>query len=230
MLSASFARAAWVKKSTKRAPAAARALYEQIATQHGYALAKRAREAPCALWSEKVGSPETLLGIHGPLADLIVVSRPSGKGGVADLFLSGALTCSGRPVLILPPKARKRIGKRILIAWNQGTAAVLATKAAIPLLAQADEVTIASCGREDKAGPKSRQLADYLMHWGIRCHRVNTPGKAVEGELMAAYREAKSDLLIGGAYSRSRWRERVFGGTTEYLVRKAKIPVLLRQV
>jgi nucleotide-binding universal stress UspA family protein len=230
MLSAAFAKAAWVAKSTRKAPAAARALYEAIAAQHGYELAKRARTAPCALWSEKVGSPDTLLGIHGPLADLIVVSRPAGKGGVADLFLSGALTCSARPVLILPPRARKRIGKRIVIAWNQGTSAVLATKAAIPLLAQADEVTVVSCGREDKAGPKSRQLVDYLRHWGIRCNRVNTPGKDVEGELVAAYREAKSDLLIGGAYSRSRWRERVFGGTTEYLVRRAKIPVMLRQV
>jgi nucleotide-binding universal stress UspA family protein len=49
----------------------------------------------------------------------------------------------------------------------------------------------------------------------------------VEAELVAAAKEAGADLLIGGAYSRSRWREKIFGGTTEYLVRTAKLPILL---
>ena len=51
-LSPAFAEAAWRKKSTKRAPQAARALYEQIAAQHDYDVVKRARRAPCALWQE----------------------------------------------------------------------------------------------------------------------------------------------------------------------------------
>ena len=229
-LSPAFAEAAWRKKSTKRAPAAARGLYSEIADQHGYEVVKRARRAPCALWQEKVGSPDTLMGIYGPLADLIVVSRPKDKDSVADLFLSSALTRSSRPVLILPARSRKRVGKQICIAWDQSAAAMLAVKGAIPLLQQADEITIVSCGSEDKPGPKSGQLAAYLTHWGIRTHRINTRGRDVEAELIAEYRKAKADLLIGGAYSRSRWRERVFGGTTEFLVRKAKIPVLLRQV
>lgn len=229
-LSPAFAEAAWRKKGTKRAPEAARALYEEVAAQHGYTVAKRACKAPCAMWSEKVGSPEMLLGIYGPLADLVVVSRPSEKGSVADLFLSSALTRSGRPVLMLPPRTRKRIGTRICIGWNQGNSAMMVTKAAMPLLQQADKVTIISCGREDKPGPKSRQLAAYLTHWGVRSTCVNTKGKDIEAELLNEYRKANADLLIGGAYSRSRWRERVFGGTTEYLVRKARIPVLLRHV
>jgi nucleotide-binding universal stress UspA family protein len=229
-LSAASAEAAWRKKDTKRAPKAARGLYEEIAGQHGYEVVKRARRAPCALWQEKVGSPETLMGIYGPLADLIVVSRPRDKGGVADLFLSSALTRSSRPVLILPPRSRKRIGKRISIAWDQSIAATLAVKAAIPLLAQADEITIVSCGAEDQPGPKSGQLAAYLRHWGIKTRRIDTRGRDVVAELMAEYEKISADLLIGGAYSRGRWRERVFGGTTEFLVRKARIPVLLRHV
>ena len=229
-LSPAFAEAAWRKKSTGRAPQAARALYEQIAVQHGYDVAKQARRAPCALWQEKVGSPEMLMGIHGPLADLIVVSRPKEKGGVADLFMSSALTRSSRPVLVLPARSRKRVGQRICIAWDQSNAAMLAVKAAIPLLERAEEITIVSCGKEDKPGPKSGQLAAYLTHWGIRTRRVNTRGRNIEAELIAEYRKAGADLLIGGAYSRSRWRERVFGGTTDFLIRKAKIPVLLRHV
>ena len=229
-LSPAFAEAAWRKKSTRRAPQAARALYEQIAAQHGYEVAKQARRAPCAIWQEKVGSPETLMGIHGPLADLIVVSRPKEKGGVADLFVSSALTRSSRPVLVLPARSRKRVGKRICIAWDQSNAAMLAVKATIPLLEQAEDIVIVSCGKEDNPGPKSGQLAAYLTHWGIRTRRATTRGRDIEAELIAQYRKDKADLLIGGAYSRSRWRERVFGGTTDFLVREAKIPVLLRHV
>ena len=226
-LSPAFADAAWRKKNTKRTPAAARALYEHIAAQHGYEVSKKPRQAPCALWSEKVGSPETLMGIFGPIADLVVVSRPKETGGVADLFLLSALTRSGRPVLILPQRPRRRIGKRICIAWDQSVAAATTVKAAMSLLQQADEVTIVACGREEKPGPKSGQLAAYLLHWGVKAERVNTRGRSVETELLAAYHDARADLLIGGAYSRSRWRQRVFGGTTEYLIRKARIPVML---
>jgi len=107
---------------------------------------------------------------------------------------------------------------------------MLAVKGAIPLLQQADEITIVSCGNEDKPGPRSGQLAAYLTHWGIRTRRMKTRGRDVEAELIAEFRKAKADLLIGGAYSRPRWREKVFGGTTEFFVRKAKIPVLLRHV
>lgn len=223
------AETAWRRKTTARGPAAARALFQEIADLHGYEIVKRARKAPCALWSEKVGSPDVLLGIYGPLADLIVVSRPTGRGGVADLFLSSALTRSGRPVLILPQRTRKRIGKRICIGWNQGTPAMLAVKAAMTLLVKSDEVTIVSCGRENKPGPKSAQLAAYLAHWGVDSRRVATLGRNIETELLDEYHAVKADLLIGGAYSRSRWTQMVFGSTTEYLIRKARIPVLLRQ-
>lgn len=229
-LSGDFAEIAWRKKGTKRAPKAAMALYVEIAEQHGYKVAKRARRAPCAIWQEKVGSPKLLMGIHGPMADLIIVSRPKDTGSVADLFLSSALTGSCRPVLILPARSRKHIGTRICIGWDQSTEAMVAVKGAIPLLQQADEIMIVSCGKEDNPGPKSSQLAAYLTHWGIKTRRVNTRGRDVEAELVTEFKKANADLLVGGAYSRSRWRERIFGGTTEFLVRDANIPVLLRHV
>ena len=79
-LSPAFAEAAWRKKSTKRAPEAAKSLYSRIAEDHGYELIRRARPAPGALWSEKVGSPGIIMGIIGPVADLVVVSRPMKSG------------------------------------------------------------------------------------------------------------------------------------------------------
>ena len=218
------------QESRKRAPAKALGLYESIAAESGYTLSKRAKAVPVALWSERVGSPDTLMGIAGPTADLIVVSRPTKVESVADRFMMSALVRTGRPVLVLPQRSKKRIGKRVCIAWDQSIAASVAVTPAIPVLQQADEVIIVTCGPEDKPGPKATQLANYLKAWGVAAKRIRTSGRDVEKELLAEFRNSRADLLIGGAYSRSRWRERVFGGTTEFLLRKARIPVLLRHV
>lgn len=229
-LSSAFADAAWRRKNTKNAPAAAKSLYERLAEEHGYDVIRRARKEPGALWSEKVGSPDVLMGIHGPVSDLIVVSRPARTGGVADMFLNAAMLESSRPVLVLPASVRRSIGKSVVIGWNQGAEVARTVSAAMPVVAGADKVTIVSCGNEDRAGPKSTQLAAYLAHWGVKSERVETRGRRVEVELLEAYKAAGGDVLIAGAYSRSRWREKVFGGTTEYLLRTARIPVLMQHV
>lgn len=228
-LSSEYAHAAWCKRSNDKSRVAARSLYRQIAEQHGFEVIRRSRISPGALWSERVGSPDKLMSIVGPVTDLVVVSRPPKAGGIGDMFVTAALSESGRPVLVLPPAGRRNIGKRICIGWNQGPEAALATASVMPLLQQANEVTVITCGPENKVGPKAAQLASYLKHWGVNCSRIRTRGRKVETELVGACKEARADLLVGGAYSRSRWREKVFGGTTEYLLHKARLPVLLLQ-
>ena len=41
------------------------------------------------------------------------------------------------------------------------------------------------------------------------------------------YQQAGADLLLMGAYSRPRLRERIFGGVTEYMLHKTSLTVLL---
>ena len=227
-MSSAFADTSWRRKSTKKAPAAAAALYREMAEQHGYELVKRPRAAAAAVWKESVGSPDRLMAINGPLADLIVVSRPGNAGGVADMFMKAALLETGRPVLILPQTGRRKIGRHVCIGWNQSAGVARTVSSSIALLAEAETVTIVACGPEDRVGPKSTQLANYLKHYGIRAERVTTRGRDIEAELIGACKDAGADLLLTGAYSKSRWREKVFGGTTEFLIRKAKLPVLMQ--
>lgn len=227
-MSSAFADTSWRRKATKKAPAAAAALYREMAEQHGYELVKRPRAASAAVWKESVGSPDRLMAINGPLADLIVVSRPGNAGGVADMFMKAALLETGRPVLILPQSGRRKIGRHVCIGWNQSAGVARTVSSSIALLAEAETVTIVACGPEDRVGPKSTQLTNYLKHYGIRAERVVTRGRDIEAELLGACKDAGADLLLTGAYSKSRWREKVFGGTTEFLIRKAKLPVLMQ--
>ena len=229
-LSSEFAAAAWRKKGTKSAPAAAQALYKRMVEQHGYELIRRPRAKAGALWSEKVGSPDKIMGIVGPVSDLIVVSRPTRPNTVASMFLKAALTQSSRPVLLLPQAGKRKVGNRICIAWDQSPVAARTVANAIPLLQKADEVTIVTCGPEERPGPKSTQLAAYLAHWSIKVQKVQTRGRRVEVELMDACQDARADLLISGAYTHYRWYEMVVGGTTEFLIHTARIPVLMQHV
>ena len=227
-LSSEFAAEAWRKKNTPRAPADAESLYKRLAEKNGFKLIHRARTTPGALWSERVGSPDKLMSIVGPLSDLVVISRPGRRDGVAGMFLNAALMHGSSPVLLLPQNGRRRIGENVCIAWDQGPLVAQTVKSSIPLLQLAREVTIVTCGPEDRPGPKATQLAAYLRHWGIQSRRVRTRGRHVEAELMDACKDARADLLVAGAYSRQRWYEKVLGGTTEFLIHKNRLPLLMQ--
>jgi nucleotide-binding universal stress UspA family protein len=208
--------------------AAARTLFLKFSERNGYKPMRKPRATAGAVWMEKTGSPDRVIGIQGPLADLLIVSRPYGKGGsLARLFLSASLLKSGRPVLVLPQTGTRQVGRHICIAWNQGVEAAKAVAAALPLLSRAERVTIVSCGAEDRPGPKSGQLSSYLNYWGIASDHVATPGKKDTQEILAAYKSVGADLLVMGAYSRSRLSRLVFGGMTDYMLKHAKIPVLM---
>lgn len=216
-------------KHAEKQSAAARNLFGSVAEARGFPLVKKPSKDECAMWTEKVGSPDRVLSILGPVADMTVVSRPNSKGGdVARMFLLSALMHTNRPVLVLPQSVSSAIGKRISIAWNGSAEAAQAVAAAMPLLREADEVNILVVGRESGVlGPKAKQLADYLKFWGVRSRRVPCDGKSDANALLNGYRETRSDLLVMGAYSHSRLRQRILGGVTEHMLHKANIPVFM---
>lgn len=219
---------AWEGKNTKKGGAAANALFAKVADAKGFSPITRPGSARGALWLEKVGSPDKLLSIMGPVSDLLIVSRPAAKGGkIAGMFLLAALMNSSRPVLILPQTGKQTVGRRISIAWNQSAEAAKAVTAAMPLLQLAEQVNIITCGSEAGLGPKSGQLATYLRFWGVKSKRIRARGSDDPTALINAYKETKSDLLVMGAYSRSRLRQRIFGGVTDHMLHRANIPVLM---
>jgi nucleotide-binding universal stress UspA family protein len=209
---------------------AAQSVYRRAAARHGFVAAKRPRRGARlrAFWREAAGTPARVFAVIGPVADLSVVSRPSAAGAsLARAFMLGALLHSAKPVLVMPQEARATLGKKIAIAWNQSADAASAVSAALPLLTRAERVVVVSAGRENRLGPKTAHLARYLAHWDVEVERKRTPGRHVEKEIEQACRDLDSDLLVMGAYSRSRWRQVVFGGVTEHMLFKSELPVLL---
>jgi hypothetical protein len=203
----------------------AHAFFNAISEQHGIALAKKRRcsDKPLAYWQEMVGTPDRVMGIAGPVSDLLVVSRPKKKArGPARAFMLAALLNSGKPVLVLPQK-KVSIGKRICIAWNQSIEAARAVSAAMPLLQKAESVHIVCSGAENAPGPKISHLKNYLAMWGVEASSDTSRGRKPGKELLEQYEKTRSDLLVMGAYSRGHLRERILGGVTHDMLNEPKV-------
>ena len=220
------------RKTTDSATQRAKKSFAKMVEESGYRLArhpgKRAVDGKHAIWQERVGLPDKIMAIAGPLSDLVVTTRPSTSGNVARMFMLAALLQSSRPVLVLPPKQLRAPGKRIAIAWNHSAEAARVVSDCMPLLQRAEQVTIITCGGARCLGPNAKQLQDYLRHHGVDSAVKITIGHKEDEELLDAYKASKSDLLLMGAYSRSRFHEMVFGGMTEYMLTKSRIPVIMQ--
>lgn len=205
-------------------------LFTRTAQTNGFQVTRRSvlRKRARATWYDMVGTPDRVLGIVGPVADLSVVSRPKARsGGRAREFLLAALLHSAKPVLVVPQRKLGSLGQRIVIAWNQSADAAVTVAAALPLLQRAERIFVMTSGSETRAGPKSAYLAQYLANWDVKVERVRTKGRHVENEIEATYRDVEADLLVMGAYSRHWFRERVFGGVTEHMLFKTEIPAFM---
>jgi nucleotide-binding universal stress UspA family protein len=141
-----------------------------------------------------------------------------------------ALFESGRPVLIAPPSARSKLGANILIAWNCSTEQARVTAFALPILKQASRVIVLTVeGGAAVPGPTGQQLCRYLQLNGVPAKPLTVGlNSRLTGEAMLDHANALGcDLLIKGAYTQSRLRQMIFGGTTRYILSNAELPVLM---
>ena len=209
----------------------AHSFFEDLVEKKGFKLVRRPRyqsDGGQASFTEILGSPEKVFSIIGPLSDLIIVSRPTNKSSFqARAYMLSALLYSGQAVLILPQKRTPVIANRILLSWNQSIEAVTAIKSVLPLLQKAESVHIVCSGSEYRKGPKLNHLKQYLKQWDIKAQHTLTKGNSVEKEIIKTYKDTKSDLLVMGAYSRNQWREKFFGGVTDYMLNDSNLPVLM---
>lgn len=172
---------------------------------------------------------------HARTADLIVVPQrnPSWDDTLLLECPEDIVMSSGRPTLMVPTVGTiDAIGKRITVAWNDRREAARATFDALPLLKKANSVRVVWINPEEESlSPgdlPTAEIAATLARHGIRCTSAEARGSdlLVGEELLKQAEQDLSDLLVMGAYGRSRFREFVFGGATRTLLNDANLPVL----
>jgi nucleotide-binding universal stress UspA family protein len=213
-------------------------LFRSFMDRHGVkrhddrASAAAASSSASSSWTWLATSPSgnDFVGSYGRVFDAIVLARPEDEWQSPSMItLESALFESGRPVLIAPPAAPRSLATNVLIAWNRSTEQARATAFAMPLLRLAERVTILTVEGATVAGPSGVELARSLKANGIEAEPVTmAPGKTSAGEtILAKAEQLGCDLIVKGAYTQSRLREMIFGGTTRHILAKAKLPVLM---
>ena len=180
-------------------------------------------------WFDGAPSGDDFVGSYGRVFDLIILGRPAkDRQGPRMATLETALFESGRPVVLAPPEPPHTIGEKILIAWNCSTEQSRATAFTMPLLRKATSV-ISTVEGATVPGPSGEQIARNLLMNGVRAESVIVAsGQRRAGEVILAQAEALGcDLIVKGAYTQSRLRQMIFGGTTQYIITHATVPVLL---
>jgi nucleotide-binding universal stress UspA family protein len=182
------------------------------------------------------------LSLHARAADLLVIGQaePNAARGAADLP-AYVITNAGRPVLLLPAGASvAQTGRRILVAWDGGREAARAVQLALPLLRQAERVSIAvfevAAAEHTVADAMAADPRPWLRRHGVEAsltvhavdHQRRLNRRHEVGErLLSLARDSEADLLVMGAYGHSRFRESLLGGVTRTVLEAMHLPVLM---
>ncbi|MGY2736369.1 universal stress protein [Sphingomonas sp. UYP23] len=181
-------------------------------------------------WIEATGAIGPCLRSASALADLIVVNRqlddfplPDMRGAASALIIK-----SGKPLLAVPPDLLRFDHARAVIAWDGSVFAAAALRAAVPLLAFAEQVTILQLGAAASDAPVE-DAAAYLSRYGIRTSVERQP----RGETRIADQIVERALALGagyivmGGFGHLRFVEALFGGTTRALLAHSPLPLFL---
>ena len=188
------------------------------------------KEHATAGWVEEEVPGRDLVGNRGRLFDLIVVGRPVRTSATPTMsLLEAALFETGRPILIAPPKPPSGLGKNVVVSWNGSYETPRCISFAMPLLRESEKVTVLQVEEGMVTGPTANDATIHLRRNGINAEALNVEaGRRTAGEAVLEEAEKlNADLLIKGAYTRSRIRQMIFGGITSHILDAAEMPVLM---
>ncbi|MGB8819310.1 MAG: universal stress protein [Rhizobiaceae bacterium] len=148
--------------------------------------------------------------------------------------LDGALFRSGRPVLVLPEKAKATLSPGIVsIAWDGSLEAARSVGAAIGMLSQVRQVRIVLVdpvsGEGGHGAEPGADLASYLSRHGVNVtvDRLPSSGNPASDVLLQHAGDHGVEMIVMGAYGHSRLRERIFGGVTRSMLNRVTVPLFM---
>lgn len=210
----------------------ARRMFDEFCTSKGLRRSDTpaADTEPTVSWHEETGREDEIVAVRGRLFDLVVVGRPVRDSALpSPITLEAALLDTGRPILVAPPAMPAETGRHVAVAWESSPEAARALSEAMPILAKAERVTLLA---PDPGEPPAIPVEEGAARLAWNGVSVNIRKfDAAETEIGAAYlarsQEIGADLLVKGAYSRSRLRQMILGGRTRHILTHTEIPVFL---
>jgi nucleotide-binding universal stress UspA family protein len=205
---------------------------EREAFEHAASL-----RALSAEWRVAEAGAESDPALHARYVDLTILGQLDPDGGDSELLRprpEHVTLASGRPILVVPYAGQfETVGRRVLIGWSATREATRAVNDAMPLLIEADVVTVLSIdAREGPDGHGELPGADIALHLarhGVKATVERTVSADISAGdvLLSRAADLGADLLVIGAYGHSRVRELLLGGATRSILQSMTLPVLM---
>ncbi|HET6805526.1 MAG TPA: universal stress protein [Frateuria sp.] len=205
-----------------------------------------AAERPFVEWAESLGIEHAAWVVgQGNLSDalvqiacwhdLLVLERDPVRTWASPSDLAALILSIGLPCIVVPPQPVQTVAlSRVAIAWNGAPEAIRAVHSALPLLQRAGEVVLLRGAPKEVFQEISWKppfdIDAYLNRHGIRARSQDLPTNDHDaGEALLEHADRfHADLLVMGAYGRSRFSEWALGGATRHVLWHARLPVLFR--
>lgn len=182
-----------------------------------------------------MGAIGSYVGLKSRFSDLVLLPCPyeSGRGPQDELVTEAALFDGSAAVLVLP-KDMETLPEfeRVVLAWNQSEEALHAARASMPLLIAADLVNLVVIDppahgqeRSDPGGLLTTMMARHGVKAEVSV--IASGGRDVAQTLQRHALDKNASLLVMGAYSHSRLRQAILGGTTRSLLAQSTTPIFM---
>jgi nucleotide-binding universal stress UspA family protein len=183
-------------------------------------------------WRSSTHFPKEFAAAAARAADLLVIGREFLPDDIHHTYDPGTIIlAAGRPVLAIPSGISRLKISRVLIAWKDTREARRAVRDALPFLQRATSVDIVAVSPPGATGTAAEiaDVAQYLARHKVAVGR-QTAAVATEdeaGTLLDIAKQQHADLIVAGAYGRTRLSEWIFGGVTRQLLVGSPVPCLL---
>ncbi|WP_265518888.1 universal stress protein [Nitratireductor luteus] len=187
---------------------------------------------------ENISGDSAISGIESARTADITIAQQNDPDSASNMAadVEALVFEAGRPTLLVPYTFRGRLDtpfKKPLVAWNGSKEAARATFDALSLLKEAGAVEVLTIDAEDTASQDGSvagaAIAEALARHGVEVTlRAEHSGSLSHCDAISnRIADTGSDLLVMGAYGRSRISEFVFGGVTRAMLQTMTVPTLM---
>ncbi len=162
--------------------------------------------------------------------DLVVMGPPEKSPNYPHMECHADVVArnSGKPVLVVPPGYdMARFNGTALLAWDGKRAAARAMADLVKLLDDNAKISVLCVGAPEAAAEKARPALVHLERHGFEVGLITKKARKIAKAILATAKENKAGILAMGAYEHAKLAEDLFGGVTNTVLKKAKMPVLL---
>jgi len=162
--------------------------------------------------------------------DLVVMGPPEKSPNFPHMECHADVVArnSGKPVLLVPMGYDVAgFNGDILLAWDGKRAASRAMADVVRLFDDGARITVLSIGEDEAAATRAKPALTHLQRHGFTTEFASKKTRKIAKAILATAKNQGVGILAMGAYEHAKLAEDLFGGVTNTVLKKTKVPVLL---